>query len=379
MVNSLRGRNNLLDSVQIGFLLTDPHSRILYANRQAEALFGYRRRGLEGQRIRVLFLHEDLTYLLPNIVYLTLYQNGFTGEALLKQKDGIKVFVEISTTSFKEEGEVFLAFSFQEIQRLKTLEKQKMEMMRWASLGMLMEEIAHQIRNPIASIGGYAQRLLKTVSLSRKGKSYFQYILQEAKRLESMVKRMEEYVLIPKPVFQKVRIQEVVEEAIWAFSKKKTKNISIDLEEGTLEKSGTLFMDKNLIMKVISHVLENGMETVQWVQGKKSRANLKITIFDDGERVGVSISDRGEGIPKRNLDHIFNPFFSTWPGHTGLGLTFVKRIMDEHGGTIRVESRFRQGTTVSLYFIKDRRRRIRRELLSQEAQKGREIPSRTST
>ena len=242
----IKGRHNLLDSVQIGFILTDPHSRILYANRQAEALFGYRRDGLKGHRLRALFLHEDLTFLLPNIIYLTLYQSGFTGEALLKQRDGTKIFVDISTSSFKEDGEVLLAFSFQEIQRLKILEKQKMEMVRWASLGMMMEEIAHQIRNPIVSIGGYAQRVLKSMprSLSEKGKSYFNHILHEAKHLETMIERMEEYILLRKPVFQKRRIQEVVEAALLSFSRGRAdENISIKLEEGAVKPDGVLFLD----------------------------------------------------------------------------------------------------------------------------------------
>ena len=328
---------------------------------------------MEGQRIRTLFLDEDLTYLLPNIIYLTLYQNGFIGEALLKQKEGTRVFVEISTSSMKEEGEVFLTFSFQEIQRLKTLEKQKLEMMHWATLGKMMEEIAHQIRNPIVSIGGFAQRLLKTLSLSQKGKSYFQQILGEAKRLEAMIQRMEEYILIPKPTFQRVRIQEFVEKALFDFSEKKRENdISINLEEGVLEKEGSLFIDEDLVTRVIFQVLENSLEAVHLAPQGKNRKAIKVVLFGDGESVGISISDMGDGIGRKDLPRVFDPFFTTRSGHVGLGLTSVKRIMDDHGGMVRVESRPKRGTTVSLLFPRDRRRKIRRELLfSTEAVKRR--------
>ncbi len=377
----IKGRHNLLDSVQVGFILTDPHSKILYANRQAEALFGYRKDGLKGHRLRALFLHEDLTFLLPNIIYLTLYQSGFTGEALLRQKDGTKIFVDISTSSFKEEGEVLLAFSFQEIQRLKILEKQKMEMVRWASLGMMMEEIAHQIRNPIVSIGGYAQRVLKSMpcSISEKGKSYFNHILHEAKHLEMMIERMEEYILLRKPVFQKTRIQEVVEEALLSFSKGRAdENISIKLEERAVKPDGVLFLDQDMMMKVISQILENSMEAIYSVSGKKRRNTIGVVIFDDGERIGVSVSDKGPGISRKVLPHVFDPFFSTRPDHHGLGLTFVKRVMDEHGGTLSVASRPRQGTTICLYFPKDRRREVRRELISLDAVKQRKTVSGTS-
>jgi PAS domain S-box-containing protein len=365
----IQGRNSLLDSVQVGFILTDTHSTILYANRQAEVLFGFKRDRMKGRRIRTLFLPEDLTFFLPNILYLTLYQNGFVGEALLRQKDGTRIFVGISTASFKEEGEVLLAFSFQEIQRLKNLERQKTEMVRWASLGIMMEEIAHQIRNPIVSIGGYAKRILKStpLSLPQESKSHFNRILLEAKKLETMIGRMEEYILLPKPAFQEVKIQEVVEQGLLAFSKESAeKSISIQLEEGTLGKRGLLFLDPEMVIKLISRVLENSMEAIQEVVGKKSNT-IRVVIFDDEDRIGVSISDKGVGIPRKILPHIFDPFFSTRPGHHGLGLTFVKRVMEEHGGTLSVASRPKRGTAICLYFPKDRRRKVRRELISPDA------------
>jgi len=368
MVEILKNRHHFLDLVQVAFILTDAHSKILYTNRYTERLFGYSREEMEGERIRILFLEEDLTYFLPNIIYLSLYKSGFEGEALLKQKNGTKVFVQLYTTTFKEEGEVFISFSFQEIQRLKKLERERLEMERWASLGMMVEEIAHQIRNPIVAVGGYAQRLLKTFSPSPKGKSYLLQILQETKRLEAMIQRVEEYVLIPKPTFQKEKIQEMVEIVLQIFSKEATaKGISLNLETGALEGEGDFFIDKDLIAKALYYILENSIEAVTRIpMGKKGRT-IKVSLFGDGGNIGVSISDRGEGIPQKNLDRIFEPFFSTRPDQVGLGLTFAKRVVEEQGGSIRVESRLRKGTTITLTFPKDRRRILRREKISSEA------------
>lgn len=368
MVEILKNRHHFLDLVQVAFILTDAHSKILYTNRYTERLFGYSREEMEGERIRILFLEEDLTYFLPNIIYLSLYKNGFEGEALLRQKNGTKVFVQLYTTTFKEEGEVFISFSFQEIQRLKKLERERLEMERWASLGMMVEEIAHQIRNPIVAVGGYAQRLLKTFSPSPKGKSYLLQILQETKRLEAMIQRVEEYVLIPKPTFQKEKIQEVVEIVLQIFSKEATaKGISLNLETGALEGEGDFFIDKDLIAKALYYILENSTEAVTRIPMAKKGRTIKVSLFGGGGNIGVSISDRGEGIPKKNLDRIFEPFFSTRPDQVGLGLTFAKRVVEEQGGSIRVESRLRKGTTITLTFPKDRRRILRREKISSEA------------
>jgi PAS domain S-box-containing protein len=367
MIEILKSKHPFLDLVQVAFMLTDVHSKILYANRYTKRLFGYAREEIEGQRIRALFLEEDLTYFLPNIIYLSLYKNGFEGEALLRQKDGTKVFVHLYTTTFKEGGEVFISFSFQEIQRLKNLERERMEMEHWASLGMMVEEIAHQVRNPIVTIGGYSQRLLKTFSPSPKSKSYLHQILRETKRLETMIQRLEEYILSPKPAFRRERIEKVVEAVLQASSEGAAeKGVFFNLETRALEGRGDFFIDKDLIGKALFYILENSIEAVTQIpMGKKGRL-VKVSLSGDGGSIGISISDRGEGIPKKNLARIFEPFFSTRPSRVGLGLTFAKRVVEEQGGSIQVESRLKKGTTITLIFTKDRRRILRREQLSPE-------------
>lgn len=365
MVEILKSKLPLLDLVQVAFILTDAHSKILYTNHYTERLFGYSRHEIEGERIRMLFLEEDMIYFLPNIIYLSLYKNGFEGEALLRQKNGTKIFVHLFTTTFKEEGEVFISFSFQEIQRLKKLERERLEMERWASLGMMVEEIAHQVRNPIVAIGGYTQRLLKTFSTLTKGKSYLHQILKETKRLETLIQRVEEYVLIPRPVFQKEKMEEVIETVLRTFSKEAAeKGVSINLETKVLKEDRELFIDKDLITKALIYILENSLEAVAQNSVGKRRRMIKVTLFEDGENIGVSISDRGEGVPQKNLDQIFEPFFSTRPERVGLGLTFAKRVVEEQGGGIEVVSRLKRGTTVTLTFPKDRRRILRRERIS---------------
>jgi len=365
MVEMLKRRPHLFDSIQVAFLLTDVHSNILFANRQATNLFGYKREEIEGQRMRIVFLEEDLIYFLPNIIYLTLYKEGFEGEALLRHKDGTKIFVHLATTSFKEEGETFLTFSFQEIQRLKKLERDRLEAERWASLGRMVEEIAHQIRNPITSIGGYTKRILKAFPSGPKVQFYLEQILRQTRRLEIMIQRVEEYIKIPRSTFQRENIQQVVESGLQTISQEAMEQgISIHLETGGVEGDANLFMDKGLMVMALSHLFRNSMDAMTQKAIGKQRKTVKIALSEEAENLIISISDRGEGIAKKNIHHIFEPFFSTRPDRIGLGLTFVKRVMEEHGGSIQIESRLRRGTTVTLVFPKDRRRKIRRELLS---------------
>lgn len=152
------------------------------------------------------------------------------------------------------------------------------------------------------------------------------------------------------------------------FSKEATaKGIPLNLETGALEGEGDFFIDEDLIAKALYYILENSIEAVTRIpMGKKGRT-IKVSLFGDGGNIGVSISDKGEGIPKKNLDRIFEPFFSTRPDQVGLGLTFAKRVVEEQGGSIRVQSRLRKGTMITLTFPKDRRRILRREKISSGA------------
>jgi len=374
MVEVLKNRQFLFDSIQTAFLLTDTHSKILYANQLVESFFGYQPKELEGQRIRVLFLEEDLIYFLPNILYLTLYKKGFDGEALLKRKDGKKIFVHLLSASFKEGEDVFLTFALQEIQRLKSLEKEKAEMDHWAGLGRIVEGVAHQFRNPVASIGGYAHRLLRVLPPTLQGRSYVNQIMEETGRLETILQRVEEYIQIPRRALRREKIQEVVETALSNFSKlAREKGISIHLNTDGLSGDGQLFIDRELMIKVLGHILDNSLQALTMAPVGKSKKILEVTLADDGETVEVSIADKGPGIATKHMSQIFEPFFSTRPDRVGLGLTFARRVMKEHGGKVEVESQLQKGTKATLYLPKDRRRKVRRELIFPESGERKDV------
>jgi PAS domain S-box-containing protein len=365
MTEMLQSRFHLFDSIQVAFLLADTHSKVLYVNQPAEDLFGYTRSEIEGKRIRLLFLEEDLTYLLPNVVYLTLCQDGFRGELLLRQREGKRIFVHLHTTSFKEKGETFMTFSFQEIQRLKNLERERVAEEHWTRLGRMVEEIAHQVRNPVVSIGGYAHRLLKSIPSPSRDKPYLIKILHETDRLERMIQQVEDYLQIPTPFFRRERIQGIVEEALETISKRRrVDGATVRLEAGVMRGDGDCFIAKESVIKAQLNLLENSLEAVARVSGKKRKAMISATLFEDKEIIGISISDNGRGIRKKDLPFICEPFFTTRPGRVGLGLTIVKRIIEIHGGEIQIKSQLKKGTTVALCFPKDRRRRVRREFLS---------------
>ena len=364
----LKRSHNLLDAVPATFLFTDVHARILYANCQAENFFGYSCDEMEGERIRVLFLDEDLIHFLPNIIYLTRYKDGFDGEALLRRKDGSKIFVHLFTTAFSEGGETFLSFGFQEIQRLKVLEREKLEAERWAGLGHMVEEIAHQFRNPLSSVGGYAKRILKGSLASPKARTYLEHILQETGRMETVLQRVEELVRVPRPAFQRDNIQAIAAAARDALSPRTAeRGITIRANKRDFKGEGTFFADRQLLIRTLYQIIENSCEAILLKPAKMRKKIIDLSVLDDEENIGIAVTDWGQGIPKKNLGLIFDPFFTTRPERIGLGLTFVWRVIEEHGGSVRVSSIVNRGTTITLTFPKDRRRKVRREWLAPEA------------
>ena len=368
MEEIFKSSHTLLEAIPATFLLTDVHSQILYANQRTESFFGYAPDEMEGQRMRILFLREDWIYFLPNIIFLAHYKQGFDGEALLRQKDGKKIFVRLFASAFKEKGEIFLSFAFQEIHRLKNLEQERAEAERCASMSRMLEEIAHQFRNPIASIGGYSKRLLKEDSPSLQRRSYLGRILQETERLEAILQKVEEYVRIPQPISQRENIREVVGAVLQKFSHEAAeKRIALRCSAEGLSGDGHLFVDRGLMVRILSHILRNSLEAIALNPQRKEEEVVEVALLDDSERVEIAVADRGPGISQKNLGLIFDPFFSTRPDRVGLGLTFVRRAAVEQGGSIEVESRLGKGTKVILHFPKDRRRKIRREWLSPEA------------
>jgi len=192
--------------------------------------------------------------------------------------------------------------------------------------------------------------------------------MKQTQRLENVLQRVEEYVEIPPPIFRREKIQDLVEGVLPDFSKKaQEREVSFRVDTRGMEGDGQLFIDGALIRRVIAHLLDNALQSMKPGSKSASKKVVDLALFDDGNNVGLSIADRGQGIPKKRMNLIFEPFFSTHPSRVGLGLTFVRRVTEEHRGRIRVDSRVGKGTTVTLYFPKDRRRKVRREFVSPEA------------
>jgi PAS domain S-box-containing protein len=352
--------SQLIEAVKTGILLADNEGTIRFANEYLGTLLEYPKDSLIGKPLQHLFFHEDVPVFLANIMNLTLRDKGFEGEVLLRKGDGDSLFVKLSTARYREDSPErdILIITLQDISRFKQMEKNLFYSERFAGLGKMTDQIAHQIRNPVASIGGFALRLAKEKVPYELYARYTDIIYTEAIRLEQIINRLVEFAQVSSPHFRPINLAEIFQEVLKALALIQEANRSrIKIPSLEILPETTLYGDPGLLAQAVHYLLLNSLEA----SSDQDEIEVSGTVRDD--QVIIEVKDRGEGVLPEHLPFVFDPFFSTKFNYLGLGLTTAKRIVTEHHGHVEILSIPKTGTEVSLVFPKDRRRPIRTRLI----------------
>ena len=226
-----------------------------------------------------------------------------------------------------------------DVTEIQTLRERVIHSERMAALGELAARVAHEIRNPLISIGGFARRLEKR--LTDDTKEYAKIIVNEVTRLENILKEILGFVKSSRVMKQKADINELLNEIINFITPEileKKNTIQKDLCETPLMVS----IDNDRIKEAILNLIANAAQATNY-----GYITLKTTRVDN-EAV-IELSDTGCGIKEEDVKNIFNPFFTTKSQGTGLGLAVTHKIIQEHNGKIEVESYTKGGTTFKIY------------------------------
>jgi PAS domain S-box-containing protein len=351
---------NLIEVLKTGILLTDQQGGIRFTNHLATELLGYSQDDLIGKWIETLFLPDDVPVFLPNILKLTRDKIGFEGEVLLKRGDGNSFFVNLSTALYQEEssGLEFMIFTLQDITPFKKMGKDQLDSERFIGLGMMTDQISHQIRNPITAIGGFALRLARDQLSHEEYDHYTKIIHNEARRLEYIIDRLGEFAHVQPDRYFALTLAEIFEGVKKTYLKDEDGNLEriIFPDPATLP-IRPLFGDLTLIIRAVRSIIQNGLEA------GSNEGEVVVTCKRFENEVLIRVKDQGEGILSEHLPFIFDPFFTTKFNCLGLGLTMAKRIVQVHKGNIKVDSVPKEGTEVEIILPEDRRREIRTKLL----------------
>ncbi|MTJ81271.1 MAG: two-component system sensor histidine kinase AtoS [Telmatospirillum sp.] len=218
------------------------------------------------------------------------------------------------------------------------LQTQIMRADRLAALGELMAGIAHEIRNPLTSIRGFMQHL-ETSDDINEWKQFAPLIIRQVDSLNRIITDLLEFSRHRPPCVGSVRLNGLIQEVTMLAGKKGTTEIVLDLspEAPVIEADGESLKQVvlNLVLNAIQAAPDGGQVTIR--TGRLPPDEVFIAVIDDGI-----------GIATENLEKVFDPFFSTKPTGTGLGLAMVRRIVDAHHGRIDIKSEVGQGTCITV-------------------------------
>jgi signal transduction histidine kinase len=221
--------------------------------------------------------------------------------------------------------------------REKLVEEEKSE-----ALEKMMDEVAHEIRNPLASIGGFAKRVYDKLPEGDPNKKYMEMIMDDVLKLEDMVKQLIELKTVAICYLESTDINDIIIEALKLYEEELAEK-GIAVKTDLMDNPPLISGDKEQMKVAISNLIKNSIEAMQ-----ESPKVLKIaTSISDGRMV-IEVSDTGKGIPKDKLKSIFHPFYTSKIYGPGLGLTFTLKIIQQHRGTISVESEPGKGTTFTI-------------------------------
>lgn len=202
--------------------------------------------------------------------------------------------------------------------------------------------LAHEIRNPVMIIGGMLRRLNRAASEdARPSEAYRREIKQQVDQLESLVARFEDMQSASREHFKTVELNALLQDVL-EIVRPEAEDKGITLELLASPYRLPFLGNQQYIKAALLHLLRNSIEAC------RAGDHVQVRTIRDARGVVARIEDNGPGIPKHVLEHVFEPFYSTRDGATGLGLPYVRQIIQEHRGEIRVDSSPGQGATVEL-------------------------------
>ncbi len=226
-----------------------------------------------------------------------------------------------------------------QLAELRRTRDRLIEAERMASVGRMASHLAHEIRNPLTAIGGFATAIARQHETDSKTHRNAMVIYEETKRLERTLANVLDYTRPLRPSFQSVDVNALVEETVDQFRTELEEN-GISLGLSLSDRAETVQGDTGMLKQVVINLIKNAIQSMEGVAAKR----LTVTTGRQGDEVLITVSDNGSGMSQDTIDKLFSPFFTTKVGGIGLGLSISQRIARQHGGRIDVSSETGRGS-----------------------------------
>ena len=335
---------NIVNSISSGVFTTDAHGLITSFNPAAEEATGYSSKQVQGRPWREVFNWQ------PGELENEGDENvsgSLRFEVECKRADGNRLILGMTLGPLHEQGETTgMVGVCKDLTQLRDLEEE-MRRKEWlASLGEMSAGMAHEIRNPLGALAGAMQMLRKDSQADETSQRLVEIAVREATRLNAIITEFLQYARPPALQLVECDLNKVLAETfdLVQHEARARANITVVM----VPCSGTLpaQVDQDQMKQVFWNLAVNAFDAMpKGGQLTVATGCRKVDVVGrKAEVIEVSFHDMGGGIPKKNLDKIFLPFFTTKKSGSGLGLAAVHRIVDLHGGWIKVESEEGLGT-----------------------------------
>ena len=332
----------MLSGIADGIVFTDQDNKITFINDAAELIFDIKRDDWIGKNFENAHSPESHKKAIQLIKDMREGKvKSYTSEIISGEKT---IFAHFSPIMHGPEylGVIFIA---RDITEMKRLQAELIQSEKLALVGKMSSSIAHELRNPLVPIGGFARIIHKKLEEGSPIKKYAEIIIKEIDRLERLLHDLLYYTKEVKPVMQPANLNEIINELIIlyedTFNERKIKvdaRISPEIPLITLDPTQIKQSLMNLLYNAIQAMPDGGILTIE------SRMEEREGIH----YASVYIHDTGCGIPDEVMKRIFDPFYTTKIHGLGLGLTLTKNIIELHGGEIEVKSEGGKGTTFKI-------------------------------
>jgi len=324
-------------------ILVNRGDRVLFANDQAIKLFGAIKTDEILEKSALDLFHPDYQDVVRERIHELL--QGSAQVPMLEEKivtlDGRAVDVEVSAARFVDEEGPAVLVMLRDISERKRLQEQLRKTERIAELGTLASGMAHEIGTPMNVILGRAEYLLDRVT-GEPIKKGLQTIVTQVERITKVMNQLLAFARRKSPERAPVVLKNIVEDSLELFRERFAKSsVTVEL---TLHDCPRAWADPDQMSQVFINLVMNA------VHAMPAGGTLRIGLVPENQTVKLTVADTGHGIPPDVIEKVFEPFFTTkeFGQGTGLGLTVVKGIIEEHQGSIAVESEEGKGTTFTI-------------------------------
>jgi two-component system, NtrC family, sensor histidine kinase HydH len=325
----------IINQMPVGLLTTDQQGNIQIANEAARVIL----RRPDG-------LNDNLTDIPCFVPLASKLRNEPTvveQEVLWPASDSLTIPLLVNATVIRDgdRSNAGYAFLFSDMTNIKQLEEQLWRSERLASLGRVAAGIAHEIRNPLSSIKGFATILARRCGQDERNQQLSQVMIEEVERLNRVVTELLDFARPTELQKRPTPLKEFINNTL-RLIEKDAEHQGVKVETSVTPETLRAEIDPDRFSQVLLNLYLNALQAVGM------SGTIKVKAFFEKEHINLQVSDSGKGIMPEDLPRIFDPYFTTKPRGVGLGLANVHKIIEAHGGEVDVHSNPGEGTRFTI-------------------------------